>query len=72
MPETAYVPCPVMDTDVAVQFGDDCPVEHNLTAVDPPEYVAPDEAVSSARTEIVCTAPDVPVEVFALATAAAR
>ena len=37
MPETAYVPWPVMDTDVAVQFGDDCPVGHNFTAVDPPE-----------------------------------
>ena len=61
VPDTVYLPStpegPVTTREVCVQFGYDSLKPHNLSAVDPPEYVAPVEAESSASGLIVCATP---------------
>jgi hypothetical protein len=53
-----------------VQFGYVCPVPHSLSAVEPPEYVAPVDAVSLLNGVIDCAVPCFPVDVSAVAAAA--
>ena len=69
VPETTYTPWPGTMNEVAVQFGDTCPDEQSRIAVDPPEYEAPDDAVSFASGVNVCMDPCAPEAVSAEADA---
>lgn len=72
VPDTVYRPStpegPVTTREDCAQLGYDSLAPHKVNAVEPPEYVAPVEAESSASGLIDCAAPWPPVDVFGRAT----